>query len=114
MEVSLKKVEFYSYENGEIVKAITCMSPPLETLTKACGKWDQHGCWRLNSLKNILEIVQGFQESLFETLSSRKKISNVQWEESLALHKVFMTAFLNNDTVYMEPVYERYTDNGSK
>jgi len=102
MEVSLKKVNLYSYEKGELVEVITYMSPPLEALTKACGKWDQHGCWRLNSLKNILEVIQGFQRSLFKTLSSCEEISNAQWEESLALHKVFMTAFLNNDSVYLE------------
>lgn len=102
MEVSLKKVKLYAYENGKLVEVVTYMSPPLETITKAFGKWDQHGCWRLNSLKIIFEIIQGFQESLFETLSSRAEIS----ESSLGLHKVFMTAFLNNETVYMEPVYE--------
>jgi hypothetical protein len=102
MEVSLKKVKLYSYEKGELVEVVTYMSPPLETITKVCGKWDQHGCWRLNSLKNIFAIIRGFQESVFETLNTCRQVSNIQWENSLALHKVFMTAFLNNDSVYLE------------
>lgn len=106
MEILVKKIKLYSYENSELVEVITYLSPPLEAIMKACGKWDQHGCWRLDSLRNILEIIQGFQEAIFENLSSRKEVSNTQWENSLALHKVFMTAFLNNETVYMEPEYE--------
>ena len=102
MEILLKKVKLYSYERGEIVEIVTYMSPPLEALTRACGKWDQHGCWQLKSLSNILGVIQGFQESIFETLNTRIQVSNTQWETSLALHKVFMTAFLNNDSVYLE------------
>ena len=98
----MRKVRLYSYESGEIIEIVTYMSPPLEALTGACGKWDQHGCWQLKSLSNILGVIQGFQESIFETLNTCRQVSNTQWETSLALHKVFMTAFLNNESVYLE------------
>jgi len=99
---SFEKVNLYSYERGEIIETVTYLSPPLEALTKLCGKWDQHGCWRLDSLEDIFKTIQGFQEVIFSNLSNRKQIPNAQWESCLAFHKVFMTAFLNNETVYME------------
>ena len=98
----MKKVRLYSYERGEIVETVTYMSPPLEALTRACGKWDQHGCWQLKSLQNILDIIQGFQETIFETIEANREVTNEHWNNTLAFHKVFMTAFLNNESVYLE------------
>lgn len=98
----MKKVRLFAYDKEDLVEVEVLMCPPLEALTKSYGKWDQHGCWRMNSLKEILGMIKGFQELIFETLTNCEQVSNDNWERTIATHKVFMTAFLNNDSVYLE------------
>ena len=100
---SFKKIKVYSYdENACLVEAVSYLSPPLEEITKNYGKWDADGCWRLSKHRDTYAILQGFQASIFETIETNREITTKQWDSALAFHKVFMTAFLNNETVYLE------------
>ena len=100
---SFKKIKIYSYdENACLIEAVSYLSPPFEEITKNYGKWDAHGCWRLSKYKDIYTILQGFQETIFETIEANQVVTYKQWNNALAFHKVFMTAFLNNETVYLE------------
>ena len=98
----MKKVRLFAYDKEDLVEVELLMSPPLEMITKNYGIWDQSGNWRMNSLKEILGMIKGFQERIFETLTNCEQVSNDNWEKTVATHKVFMTAFLNNDSVYLE------------
>ena len=102
MEHAVKKIILFTYDKEEVVEAETLLSPPFERITKQYGKWDQSGGWRMGSLRDILEMITGFQESMFHTLYNCEQVSNHNWEQAVAIHKVFMTAFLNKDSVYME------------
>ena len=100
---SFKKIKIYSYdENACLVEAVSYLSPPFEEITKKYGKWDAHGCWKLSKYKDIYAILQGFQEGIFDTIEANRVVTDKQWDTALAFHKVLMTAFLNNESVYLE------------
>ena len=100
---SFKKIKIYSYdENARLIEAVSYLSPPFEEITKKYGKWDAHGCWRLSKYKDIYAILQGFQEGIFDTIEANRVVTDKQWDTALAFHKVLMTAFLNNESVYLE------------
>lgn len=100
---AFKKIKVYSYdENACLIEAVSYLSPPFEEITRNYGKWDAHGCWKLSKYKDIYAILQGFQEGIFGVIEANQGVTDKQWNTALAFHKVFMTAFLNNESVYME------------
>ena len=81
-------------------------NPPLRLIMESCGR-QKETHWVLENIQDIHQILSGFQESILEGYIERTKISPERLQVVNNIYKVFSSAFLHNESVYVEQVYER-------
>jgi hypothetical protein len=109
LEISMKFVLWtWDHEKGGDARYEACIedNPPLRLIVESCGR-QKETYWVLENIRDIHQLLLGFQESMLEGYIKRTQISPERLQIVNNIYKIFSSAFLHNEAIYMEQVYER-------